>query len=558
MKRDYNNVDRLFIVAVVWLVLAAGIQGVGLARKTPSVTDTLTISGSNNLADRINAADSELGEKAGKIVVLTSGDITKTVRLAPHHTLAFASGVWKFSADSGIEVSSYSRVTGNGVGETTLTLTNPDGSLIISSDYNELHNQHQNTVLHPDLESAEKDAAGKNTGSHFLGAKLITISDLTLSGVFQKGDKPGTATGIRIYGFWFRLNNILVENFSGPGIVTEYVSSGYTKGNDAAESFVNDVKIMNNGGDGWVVRGSHDTMVNGLISALNGRWGLDVQHNEGYFSGGGLMLSNVHAYGNTLGGVRTQSGANILAFGLESEANHGPGVLLRSNDNVIRGEFYTNKTYGIQIGDGSSYSGANLIEAQLHNNGEAQIYFDKSAGYNLFTGVIYASGKQKYVLGAVTADDVLNTVVGGLSHSAVAQQFQGKVVIDNKGNVSGIRSLGGSPAGEVPNPRNSAGPNQVSSAATLSVVLKPGVTCIPASGVSAHVSWAVRSKAIANVKVTVANPHSDRSQLFSSGGKVGGADTGQWVRPGTKFELLNSATGALLATYTVSSAACKG
>lgn len=268
------------------------------------------------------------------------------------------------------------------------------------------------------------------------------------------------------------------------------------------------------------------------------------------------MLTNVHAYGNTLGGIRTQEGANILAFGLESEANHGPGVLLRSNDNVIHGEFYTNKTYGIQIGDGSSYSGANLIEAQLHNNGEAQIYFNKSAGYNYVTGVIYASGKQKYVLGSITADDVLSSVVGGLNRSAVAQQFQGKVLIDNKGNVTGLRAIDGSPAGAVSGSPVSAHARPSSSVATLSVTLNDGVKCIPPAGVSAHVSWTVHSKAISRAKVTVTNPQSDIAQLFSSGGRAGGAETGKWVRPGTRFDLVNGATGTLLATYTVSSRTC--
>jgi hypothetical protein len=284
---------------------------------------------------------------------------------------------------------------------------------------------------------------------------------------------------------------------------------------------------------------------------------LDVEHKEDYYSGGGLMLTNVHAYGNTLGGVRTQKGANILAFGLESEANHGPGVLLRSNDNVVHGEFYTNKSYGIQIGDDSFYSGANLIEAQLHNNGEAQIYFDKSAGYNYVTGVVYASGMQKYVLGTVTSDDVLSTVVGGLNKPAVPQQFQGKVRIDNKGNISGFRTMNGAPtatASKMPMPRIT---KRSSSAATLSVTLNGGTSCIPTAGASAHVSWVVRSKGISNVKVMVTSPNSDRAQLFSSGGRVGAAETGPWVRTGTRFDLVNTSTGALLATNVISASTCE-
>ncbi|MDI6949876.1 hypothetical protein, partial [Serratia sp. Se-RSmG] len=42
----------------------------------------------------------------------------------------------------------------------------------------------------------------------------------------------------------------------------------------------------------------------------NGGWGIDVLHKEGFYSGGGLMLTNTHLYANG-NGMRTESGAII-------------------------------------------------------------------------------------------------------------------------------------------------------------------------------------------------------------------------------------------------------
>lgn len=512
--------------------------------------NVIEVSGSESLAEKINAVDKSLGAQAGTIEVLDGGVINQTLHLSPHHSLRFASGEWVFEKSPGIEVSSYSSIVGSGVGETLLRLMPQNGNLVISSDYFDLHGKPDSYILSMGDGSVAQD--GKS--GKVYGAKLVSISDVTLAGIHKGKISEGNATGIRLYGFWFNISKVSIENFSGDGMLTEYAYSGHTEGNNAAESFISDVKILNNGQSGWVVRGSHDSMVNGLIVAMNGGWGIDVQNRKDYYSGSGLMLSNVHAYGNTLGGVRTQSGANILAFGLESEANFGPGLLLRSNDNVVHGEFYSNRTFGIQIGDASSYSGANYIDAQLHNNKVSQIAFVKSAGYNYIAGVVYASGNQKYFSGSITKDDFVTAAIGGLLGNTVVQHFQGGIEVDTGRNINGVANL-------MYRQDNGRAPSAIldsdkSSFATLSVV--PGTVdeCGSKHPGKARVSWHVRRKSIHQVNVMVANPGRESGALFAQGGADGGADTGHWVWPGTRFDLVAADSGNVLATFTVTSKQC--
>lgn len=512
--------------------------------------NVIEVSGSGALAERINAADKSLGAQAGTIEVLDGGVINQTLHLAPHHSLRFGSGEWVFEKSPGIEISSYSSIVGSGVGETLLRLMPKNGDLVISSDYSELHGKPDSYIL-----SLGDDAGkeGRESGKVH-GAKLITISDLTLGGTHKGKASEGNATGIRLYGFWFNISKVLIENFSGDGMLTEYAYSGHTEGNDAAESYVSDVKILNNGKSGWVVRGSHDSIVNGLIAAMNGGWGIDVQNKKGYYSGSGLMLTNVHAYGNTLGGVRTQSGANILAFSLESEANFGPGLLLRSNDNIVHGEFYANRTYGIQIGDASSYSGANYINVQLHNNKISQIAFVKSAGYNYIAGVVYASGSQKYYSGSITKDDFVTAVMGGLPGNAVVQHVQGGIEVDTERKINGVANLVYKQGNRTALSATLGG--EKSSDATLSVVPDTVDECGAKHPGKARVSWHVRRKSIGQINVMVANPGRESGTLFAQGGANGGAETGNWVWPGTRFDLVAADSGNVLATFTVTSKQC--
>lgn len=97
------------------------------------------------------------------------------------------------------------------------------------------------------------------------------------------------------------------------------------------------------------------------------------------------------------------------------------------------------------------------------------------------------------------------------------------------------------------------------SAGQASLVVDPGSVsaCDAGIRVTAHVSWQVRLPSVKQVKVMVSDPDATTARLFSESGDTGSADTGNWVAAGTRFDLLDAATGSKLTSYVVKSEACK-
>lgn len=80
--------------------------------------------------------------------------------------------------------------------------------------------------------------------------------------------------------------------------------------------------------------------------------------------------------------------------------------------------------------------------------------------------------------------------------------------------------------------------------------------CSPVVPVIAKVSWEVTDHSIDHVKIMVVDPGSSEGRLFSEGGFSGEVNTGPWVKPGTRFDLLNASSQAKLASYTVAEKPC--
>jgi|GEM_PF-2561307 len=389
----------------------------------------------DDIGAQINAAVVALNQESGIITVTTPGEISTPVQLGVGQILEFGPGIWQCSAAPAITLDNASQVIGAGVFLTKLILDPSSmGPLLQSKDFSRL---------------ASKSEAELATENHSLagdykslpGVKYIRIRGLTLYG--DKNNHSTPANGIEIFGLWYWLEDLSIENFSGDGLVTQFITAAEVTGNDAMESYFTNIKLLNNVGNGWTLKGPHDSIISGVISARNGGWGIDVMHENGYYSGGGAMFTNTHLYGNKMG-LRTAPGANILAFGLESEANKGVGLLLRSNDSVIQGIFYANGTYGIQIGEQSMYAGANVLNVQVHNNHLAQINWESSGGYNTLYGSIYPMEGQKYFELPPTRFDQVLTAGPQNPSTTASQYFPGGIQFDNEGNINGIKNLSSS------------------------------------------------------------------------------------------------------------------
>jgi len=353
----------------------------------------------DDIGIKVNAAVAALNQEPGIITVSIPGEIRTPIHIGVGQILQFGPGTWQCSAAPGITLDNASQVIGAGVFRTKLILASSSiGPLLQSKGFGRLASKSE-------AELATENHSLDGDDKSLPGVKYIQIRGLTLYG--DKSNHSTPTNGIEIFGLWYWLENLSIENFSGDGLVTQFITAAGVSGNDAMESYFTNIKLLNNGGNGWTLKGPHDSIISGVISAKNGEWGIDVMHEDGHYSGGGAMFTNTHLYSNKMG-LRTAPGANILAFGLESEANKGVGLLLRSNDSVIYGTFYANGTYGIQIGEQAFSAGANVLNVQVHNNHIAQINWERSAGYNTLNGSVFPMEGQKYYESSpIPSDQVL-------------------------------------------------------------------------------------------------------------------------------------------------------
>lgn len=71
------------------------------------------------------------------------------------------------------------------------------------------------------------------------------------------------------------------------------------------------------------------------------------------------------------------------------------------------------------------------------------------------------------------------------------------------------------------------------------------------------VKWNVTRPGVNEIKVQVMGPGDTEKKTLAVMSPVGEAKTGNWVAKGVKFDLVDSATGEELATYTVNSLPCE-
>lgn len=112
----------------------------------------------------------------------------------------------------------------------------------------------------------------------------------------------------------------------------------------------------------------------------------------------------------------------------------------------------------------------------------------------------------------------------------------------------------GDPAGTQTGTARSSAP--ATQPGTLKV--EPGVVsaCEPVTRIKSHVSWRVDGMNGGQVKIMVTDPGSSDSKLFSQAGPVGELDTGTWVIPGMRFDIVDASTGAEIDRYEVKAAPC--
>lgn len=219
-------------------------------------------------------------------------------------------------------------------------------------------------------------------------------------------DDNGTAScGLRVYGYNFTLDNVVVRNCKGWGIWSEWAAGNFEILNDGSEAELVNFKVHDNDGGGIAWRGPHDSVMKSGIVYLNGslaalKNGVDI----------GAGASGLHCYAVHVWGAQchawpwyihntgTGDATTIALVDCEGEGGESGQVIIGDNDcSVIGGSYFVLDATrpvkkGIVIGDGVGVAGTVLMGAKVLNCTTAAITYANDAGSTVVLDVYQASG----------------------------------------------------------------------------------------------------------------------------------------------------------------------
>ena len=226
-------------------------------------------------------------------------------------------GILQFSAKTypcaGITISSKHHWRGAGKNATILHLkTGANADLLKSSTFDTL------------------------TGGNTLGGDYsFSISDLTIDG--NKANNTA-GSGVKIYGYDFKIINVGIRNFKQNGLVTEWTTNpnSPTVDLDFVESTLSNVTVHTNDGDGILWGGPHDSIWNNVIAYRNAG-----TYNARVYQGGGPLYMNLcHFWGSdvdyALYAEKRVMATNCVAEG----ASVGQVYIAGSNSSWYGGEVF--------------------------------------------------------------------------------------------------------------------------------------------------------------------------------------------------------------------------
>lgn len=242
-----------------------------------------------------------------------------------------------------------------------------------------------------DVISQTNFAALTGQNSKF-GLFRVEIRGCTIDG--NKANQTAASYGIRLYGHGLEMTDISVRNAYSDGIYTEWgLDSTFATPFDDLEGFFTGIRSAFNNGNGWTLRGPHDSDFVEVILYQNGGWGMQVQVSSTYNGNG--HFSNINAFLNTLGGIYSNSsldGSQIAAttatgwgmlidsgagsHNLSSAEFSGPtGLEVRAPSQIIAGNIVNTTVAGLRLNGGSGN-----FTLQMFNNTGYQIDFANEVG----------------------------------------------------------------------------------------------------------------------------------------------------------------------------------
>jgi hypothetical protein len=361
---------------------------------------------------------------------------------------------------SGLQMKSNVELVGAGKFSTTLKLANGSNADVVGAD-----STNQGFI---NIQAA-------NGTSNAGGIIRFTVSRLCIDGNLANNT---SGFGLRLYGYGYRINSLIVRNCAGGGILTDWNSGAGASDAEQMMGNIEDVKIHDCGGVGLTIGGPHDSnIINADV------WNV---HQGGVWAGpnaSALKFHNVHTYS-----VGNQGTFNAAAFGwlmqggyahvsaCISEGNrYGGWIILNGDSQFTNCHGFSYNTFAsagpmlvlgqagtTTYGNGSDPGAVTVTGAQACNSvlfdGWADhlesttsgplgtggvVQFVNSNGHNrlkissfqqaglLYTGTPSNSDQPDFVVNGITAD---GTVPMGGQKRVVTNSTQGFLVTDGSGN----------------------------------------------------------------------------------------------------------------------------
>lgn len=273
------------------------------------------------------------------------------------------------------------------------------------------------------------NALGLIGGSSTGGIYGWSISNLIIDG--NKANQTGTSYGLRVYGYGYRLHNVVIRNCFTDTFYSDWNGGASTPGNDSMEASIIGCKFHDSNGIGVNFHGPHDSQFVNCISYKTGSHAFYVGPNAG-----GVQFTQCHGWGMT-------TGVNAVTWLIEGQTNlvncqaEGSDVMqvamLASNcvwsgGRIFSGGVVSNNTGGLQIGQAagnSPYPGSVNQSGGVTTAVGVRGYF-VDALFNSCEGtngsVLFANDSGKgYIRGPVilnSSDGNTNSVLTGSINSA--------------------------------------------------------------------------------------------------------------------------------------------
>jgi hypothetical protein len=184
--------------------------------------------------------------------------------------------------------------------------------------------------------------AATSTDDSWAGTSYLNISDLSFDGnqVNQsthsgQSDYRNQFAVIKLYTWHMEFHDVEIRNALENGLYTEHAANWDTTFNEYqfGESVYENLFVKNFGGAGWCNRGPHDSRGASVYLSSYNAGGTDayagyVQQGNGNYGSSGMILHNLHAWGQFSTNAVYVSGSNILDGFIYAEGSTQSAIYL--------------------------------------------------------------------------------------------------------------------------------------------------------------------------------------------------------------------------------------